>query len=121
MDMGYNTVVVLFNDQHDRWPAEIRDAMRATCGGRYPREAHFGYGSVISTDHADSPQIVVAERNMGKRLTSRSSISDGDLAALEVLMLSLGYQVRAPGAKRAQVWTVARREAEEALAKEPTE
>lgn len=105
--MGWNTVAVLYND----FSAEISQAMprlgaAMRAFSNHPRssreEGHFGCGQIISHDHADGAQVVVAGRNGGERLFYDLPASDWALNAAAEMLRWHGYAVRAPGEKRAR-------------------
>jgi hypothetical protein len=102
--MGWNTVVLLYNDMADMWPKEIWHATASL--RRVPRSIDergwFRFGQVASTDHADGTQIVVAGRNAARRVTCLDPAEQEDLDALSEVLRAHGYSVRAPGEKRAQ-------------------
>ena len=108
--MGFNTTVLLYNDQTDRWPKEI---WHATAGWkRHELRRHrfagnedgrFGYGQVIACEHADHDQVCVVGQNWGRYLTQVSPPERaGDLTILADLLRAHGYSVRAPGEKRSE-------------------
>jgi len=96
--MGYNTVVVLYNDQQGRWEDRLLLAAREVGFNGAPR--CFGYGMVLSCDHADALQVVVVGRNTGKRISATDQASQPDLDALSEVLRGHGYTVRKPGRKR---------------------
>jgi hypothetical protein len=106
--MGFNTVAVLYNDQSDRWPEEIRHAMQSWTrhelrNDRFDRSGHFGWGWVISTAHADDDQVTIVGQNHGRLLTPFSPVENqSDLSVLAELLRCHGYSVKSPGDKRAK-------------------
>ena len=96
--MGYNTVAVLYNDQTDRWGERIKSAALGV--GFNGKPESFGYGVVVSCDHADGVQVVVVGRNTGRRLSPFHFASGGDLEALACILQAHGYGVRGPDEKR---------------------
>lgn len=104
--MGFNTAVILYNDQSNRWPQEIREAMQ--CWERHDlrrgfglkETGYFGYGSVISTAHADTPQLAIIQRNHGSLLTSWSPVEEpSDLEYLAEVLRANGWKVKRPTVK----------------------
>lgn len=105
--MGYNTVAVLYNDMI----SDIRDsanvgpriayAMRAFTWPDSHREAHFGYGQIVSQAHADHDQIVIVGQNRGRPLhecTDLALLTQEQLA--DALRLH-GWTVKPPRKSRA--------------------
>ncbi len=101
--MGYNTVVVLYDDQRNRWPEDIKSAASSlkspfSSERSFASRESFGYGSVISTDHADEDQVCVVGQNFGRRITSLDAPDvQSDLNVLADLLRAHGYSVKAPG------------------------
>lgn len=102
--MGWNTVVVLFNDMMSEWPDEIATAYRMRrADGRGLREsAWFGFGRVASTDHSSGTQIVAAGGNTARRLDPSDPAEPADLDALSLILRGHGYTVRRPGRTRGE-------------------
>jgi hypothetical protein len=109
--MGFNTTVVLFNDQISRWPEAINNAMcdwerwdiRERRKRSWDTSGRFGWGQVVAVEHADHDQVCVIGRNYGRYLTSVTQPErPEDLEVLAELLRCHGYAVRAPGEKRAR-------------------
>jgi len=95
-EMGWNTVAVLYNDMTGDMPWRMADAIVRSYGNTNTRDkmaANFGFGMVISQEHADTSQVVIVGRNSGVR----ASDADGlDWIAIEQMRQCLerhGYKV----------------------------
>lgn len=106
--MGYNTVVVLFNDQQREiekptFGEKLSRAMRSwVMRDHYPLATWFNAGEVISQEHANYTQIVIAGKNTGKRLFDCGP-DDLDTLAQEQLANALklcGWTVKPPSKQR---------------------
>ena len=92
--MGYNTVVVLLNDQTERWPDEIFDAWTNVEDGK---GGYFGWGQVVSCAHADQEQLVMVSCNTGSRiLPAKKPVWTPDLHYLAYVLRTHGYSVEPP-------------------------
>ena len=106
--MGFNTSVVLFNDQMNRWPDEIVRATHAWTRHELRRRSFdqtgwFGWGQVIASEHADHDQVCVVSRNLGRYLTSVSPVQmPDDLEVLSDILRAHGYSVKGPEDARAK-------------------
>lgn len=107
--MGFNTTVMLHNDQTNRWPEEIKQAMQAYAPHwsdrreRHGADGYFGYGYVVATQHADYDQVCVVSGNWGRLLTPCNPVQrEADLKALAEVLRGHGYTVRAPGRTRGE-------------------
>lgn len=106
--MGFNTTIMLHNDQMSRWPEEIRQAAqswtRFDCRHRnLARDGGFSYGQVVAVEHADHPQVCVIGGNWGRYLTPTTAAEwPADLNALAEVLRGHGYSVRAPGEAKAK-------------------
>lgn len=102
--MGWNTVVVLFNDLTSEWDDRVAQAARAW--RRNPRglrgSGWFGFGQVLSMDHADGRQVVVVHGNTGRAMSPSDPAEQADLDALAMVLRGHGYTVRRPGRTRGE-------------------
>lgn len=77
--MGYNTVAVLYNDMSQEISEampRLGQAMRAYGWKRSSVDRNFGSGVVISQEHADWLQVVVAGRNTGWAIGRDEDVPD---------------------------------------------
>ena len=95
--MGFNSVVVIFNDRvgdKGRSIGAMDDAIRA-----YPPRHHdqlstyFGWGQVISCEHADLTQVVVIGENTGKRVQDARDLPRNALEQMAECLRRHGYTV----------------------------
>jgi len=100
--MGYNTVVMLLNDHHSKWPEEINQARRKRDFRTSPLDGWFGWGKIISEDHADGHQVVVAHGNTGSSLGPSLPATQAELDALAMVLRGHGYSVKRPGRTRSE-------------------
>ncbi|WP_424967354.1 hypothetical protein [Dinoroseobacter sp. S375] len=105
--MGYNTTALLYNDQSDRWPEAIREAMqswqRHENRRNFDEKGHFGFGQIVACDHADHSQVCVVGQNSGRFLTPVSPLENpADLQVLAQILRAHGASVRLPHEKRAK-------------------
>lgn len=102
--MGFNTVVVMFNDHSSDWPEDMRAAARSfrRNGADFGENGYFSSGTVVSVDHADHRQVVVAGGNTGTALSAVDAARPEDLDALAEILRAHGYAVRWPKEKRAR-------------------
>lgn len=94
--MGHLTVTMVYNDQIDSAPDELRYAARhwqPRKPGVYNPEAHFGWGQVVSQAHADYPQITVCWCNEGRRLEDCDNLNYMALDQLKQALERHGYRV----------------------------
>jgi len=103
--MGWNTVVVLYNDHQreiERALPRLGEAMRAWPFSRDHMDGDFGCGQVVSTDHADGRQIVSVGANTGDALHPDKPVAEADLTALAMILRGHGYTVKRPGRQRGE-------------------
>lgn len=98
--MGYNTVVVLYNDHTDCFAKDgplggrIAKAMQAwSYRSRDPSATYFGSGMVVSQDHADYDQVVVVGQNSGRPLSECNDLSWMAIDQLKNALERHGYKV----------------------------
>ena len=102
--MGYNTVAVIYNDhQNDilrggQHSAErLYNAMKEfnVSRGDYcdALTGNFGFGKVVSCEHADYDQIVVVGQNYGGKLRDVDNPSAAMLIEIKEFMEKHGYRV----------------------------
>lgn len=84
--MGYNTVAVLLNDCHSEWPEDTRKASRDRSLGQSPLSGYFGWGRLLSQDHASGHQVVVVHGNTGSRMGPSEPATQADLDALAMAL-----------------------------------
>jgi len=77
--MGWNSVAVILHDHQGdshRSLARLDRAMRDfSMRDRIRLAGDFGFGSIISQDHADGCQVVIVGRNHGCRADEAESLS----------------------------------------------
>lgn len=119
--MGYNTVAVLLNDCHSEWPEDIRKASRERGFGQSPLAGYFGWGRLLSQDHASGHQVVVVHGNTGSRLSPSLPATPEELHELAMILRGHGYSVKRPGRSRAEgplCWGYAAEQAKKKAAEE---
>jgi hypothetical protein len=99
--MGFNTVVVIYNDHTGMSYRSLERMDRAILnwpGHRDSIDLNFGYGQVISQDHADGEQVVIVSRNSGKRATDAEQGDLGWQALMQMqhCLMRHGYKVTKP-------------------------
>ena len=100
--MGYNTVAVLLNDYHIEWPEDVRKASRERDFGGAALSGYFGWGRLLSQDHASGHQVVVVHGNTGSRLGPSEPATQAELDALAMILRGHGYSVKRPGRARSE-------------------
>jgi hypothetical protein len=118
--MGYNTAVIVMNDavhdiEHDpEFGRNLVKAIGKTVRGEqvdvptYTRNkygdvmgVHCNAATVVSTAHADEPQVVVFKHNTGYVYRYKEKMPDHVLADLERVLEQHGYKVSKPKLKSA--------------------
>lgn len=99
--MGYNTVAVLYNDHGYRIKDRAPDINEAMSRKSITGDGDFGYGEIISCQHADCDQVIIVGQNSGRLLTYREG-NRQDFDILANLLRERGYSVKAPEDKRAK-------------------
>ena len=99
--MGYNTVVVVYNDMmghSTRSLARMDEAIRNWHGRREGDHltTYFGLGQVLSCEHADYEQVVVVGRNTGQRIRDAKDLSAIALEDMAKCLERHGYKVSPP-------------------------
>ena len=113
--MGYNTAVIVMNDavhaiENDtEFGHNLAKAIRETVRGEqvdvpaYTRNSdgnvrgvHCNAATVVSTAHADDPQVVVFKHNTGYVCRYGEVMPDHVLADLEWILKRHGYKVSKP-------------------------
>lgn len=99
--MGYNTVVVVYNDMmghSTRSLARMDEAIRNWHGRREGDHlaTYFGWGQVLSCEHADYEQVVVVGRNTGQRIRDAKDLSAIALEDMAKCLERHGYKVSPP-------------------------
>lgn len=119
--MGYNTVLVVLNDNVDLgakdsklgerildatrgWHARSRDRSATDIFARSDDGMRLAsYGEVISLAHADYSQVVVVGRNTGRPLPECNDLDWYALDQLQEALVRHGYTVKKPKKTRAKV------------------
>lgn len=103
MSVGYNSVAVLFNDQLEaiRNDANTGERIANAMRGWHMRDRDrlatwFGYGQIVSQDHADYSQVVVCGQNGGRPLADCDKLDRYALDQLVSALVRHGYSVKAP-------------------------
>lgn len=99
--MGFNTVAVLYNDQSYRIKDRAPDISEAISRKSFNGDGDFGYGHIVSCQHADNDQVVIVGQNRGRLL----SFCNGDKEDFDIianLLRERGYSVKGPGEARAK-------------------
>lgn len=81
--MGWNTVVVIYNDTIDliekypeKYSKKIHDAVRNCYFNKKELDTKFGLGQAISTEHANWSQVVIVGRNSGYNIKNKDCPKD---------------------------------------------
>lgn len=109
--MGFNTCVVILNDQIDaikRHPEQFVDELIGAIGLHGYKEPYIrGQTQVVSVAHADNYQVVLVGRNTGTVLGSVHGGADysapDELSVLRQLADKLGYALRKKPTKNKHV------------------
>lgn len=102
--MGFNTVVVIYNDRlheiEESGPlgARLADAVRAF-GFDRQGDGYFGAGKVVSLAHADYDQVVVVGQNRGRPIQEAENLSYLALDAMADCLRRHGWTESAPKRK----------------------
>jgi len=99
--MGLNTVAILYNDRIGDLANDASVGKRIQSSmlhwsvrSKAPTGLNFGYGAVVSQDHADYSQVVIIGQNRGVRAADAENV---DWIALEQMKQCLerhGYSVK---------------------------
>lgn len=106
--MGFNTVVVLFNDhtsiiqKSGPLGAKIAHAMRNWSNRKRDRLATwFGAGQVVSQAHADYSQVVVVGQNTGRPITECNDLDHYATGQIADALRRHGWTVKPPKKSKA--------------------
>ena len=92
--MGFNTVAVLYNDHTHDMPTRMRDAILQSAGCSDDRLAgFFGYGMVITQNHADNSQVVIVGQNNGVLASEAKDLDWWALRQMQDCLERHGYKV----------------------------
>jgi hypothetical protein len=99
--MGNSAVAVLHYDmlhEIERASKRMADAMLAMPGSEKPQR--FGFGSIVSWDHADGYQVCVIHGNTGWRIGPDNDVPEDVLKAAVDMLKWRGYKITPPQKKQ---------------------
>ena len=100
--MGTNTVIALNDNLYERWPEEIKDALKdfENPQAHPATKGNFGWGNVASTGDANIPQVVVTDCNEGRAIGTNMAAEQHDLNVLAMILRAHGWSTQAPNSDR---------------------
>lgn len=108
--MGYNTTILLMNDGLDQLESDpdagkkiqhavLRQFHEWSNINSFGIGNHVNMGQVISCQHADTQQVCMVSRNLGKDIANHPTPDRSDLEWLAQFLKSHGYRVSRPKEK----------------------